>query len=66
MQLTPEEAFEAMTLFLKLYYEYTESDDVGSLLGGMMIDADGGTFDPAYWHEWMRCIQQVKDEAESE
>lgn len=66
MKLTPKEAFEAMTMFLDMFYNDTQSDDVGALLGGMTMNEDGQTFDPAYWHEWMECIQRVKGETPSE
>jgi len=48
-----------MALFLEKYYESTKSDDVGALLGSMMILGDGGTADPAVWEEWIECVRKV-------
>jgi hypothetical protein len=47
VKLSIYEAFESMIRFLEMYYERTGSDDVGSLLGDMMILEDGLTIDPA-------------------
>jgi hypothetical protein len=47
--LTEKEAFDAMVLFLEKFYAITESDDVGALLGSMMVLEDRGTADPAVW-----------------
>jgi hypothetical protein len=35
--LTKEQAFKAMVIFLERFYERTQSDDVGGLLGDMML-----------------------------
>lgn len=49
-----------MFAFLDKYYQSTRSDEVGRLLGGMSLLADGGTADPAYWKEWEECVQRVQ------
>lgn len=61
MQLTMEEAYKSMFLYLEAYYERTNSDDVGALLGGMMILDDGKTMDPAAWNDWIDCVYKVKN-----
>ena len=59
-ELTIEEAFEAMTLFLEIYYENTNSEDVGGLLSSMMILENGITADPAVWHDWIDSVEKAK------
>ncbi len=58
-QLSAEQAYKAMFLFLDKYYQDTKSDDVGSLLGGMALLADGTPADSAYAEEWQECIAHV-------
>jgi len=62
MQLSEYEAYNAMVSFLDTYYQLTKSDDVGSLLGGMMMLADGTTADPAAWYDWLEAIEKGKNE----
>ena len=47
--LTIQQAFEVMQLFLEDYYERTQSDDVGALLGDLQCMEDGVPADPAAW-----------------
>lgn len=58
--LTKQEAYATMYLFLEQVYERTESDDLGALLGGMSLLADGGTADPAAWHDWEAAVAKVR------
>jgi hypothetical protein len=60
INLTEKEAYAAMFAYLVAVYEKTQSDDLGGLLGDMSTVGDGETADPAVWHEWLRCINQVK------
>ena len=53
-------AYVAMYEFLVGYYERTKSDDVGALLGGMSLLADGDTADPAMWSDWLECVSNAK------
>jgi hypothetical protein len=57
--LTELEAFKAMVRFLESYYQRTESDDIGSLLGDLQLLQDGGTADPAAWQDWILAINAV-------
>ena len=59
--LTIQQAFEAMQLFLEDYYERTQSDDVGTLLGDLQCLEDGILADPAAWQDWMNCVKKVMD-----
>lgn len=61
MNLTIEEAYKSMVEFLEMYYERTSSDDVGSLLGDMVILGDAKTADPAAWNDWLQAVKMIKD-----
>lgn len=61
-KLTELQAFNAMQKFLEGYWERTNSDDVGSLLGDLQLSPDGRTFDPAAWHDWIESIEEVLKE----
>ena len=61
--LTVQKAFAAMGLFLENYYEQTQSDDIGALLGDIQLLEDGMTVDPAAWEEWLVCVNQVEMKA---
>jgi hypothetical protein len=60
INLTEKEAYAAMYAYLVTVYDRTQSDDLGGLLGDMSTLGDGETADPAVWHEWLRCVNQVK------
>lgn len=57
--LTEKQAFLAMVFFLEKYYQQTESDDVGALLGSLQLLEDGMTADPAMWHDWLGVINRT-------
>lgn len=59
MQLTRKQAFEAMVIFLEEFYNRTQSDDVGALLGQLILLEDGSTADPAAWYDWIECVEKV-------
>ena len=59
--LSKLEAYAAMYAFLEDYYHRTQSAEVGSLLGGMSLLADGGTMDPAAWADWEAAVGKVKE-----
>lgn len=61
MQLTEEEAYQAMFKFLKDYYFLAKTDDVGALLGSMQIIEDGKPLDMAMWQDWLKCVEDVKN-----
>jgi hypothetical protein len=60
-ELTKLEAFKSMINFLEKHYQFTQSDDIGSLLGGMDLNFQGGKkpFDQALWDDWMDSIEKV-------
>jgi len=61
--LTIQEAFAAMRVFLESYYEQTQSDDIGALLGDIQLLEDGMTADTAAWEEWLASVSQVQMKA---
>jgi hypothetical protein len=54
-KLTTAEAFQAMLLFLETYYEQTQADDIGALLGSLQLLED----DPALWQDWLKSSESV-------
>ena len=58
-KLTYLEAYKSMICFLEIYYELTDSEDVGSLLNGMRILEDNSTVDPAMWKNWEKCVEKT-------
>lgn len=57
------EGFDAMRLFLEEFYNQTQSDDVGSLLGDLQFSSDNNAMDPAAWHDWVECVKKVRKNA---
>jgi len=63
VQITVDQAFRTMVLFLEKYYKATNSDDVRGLCSDLLIMADGGTADPAAGIEWLECLEKaIKNE----
>jgi hypothetical protein len=52
-------AYQAMFCFLEKYYELTQADDVGALLGSMTLLDDGMPVDAAIWRDWLDAIERV-------
>jgi len=59
--LTIRQAFDVMVCFLDDYYQRGKSDEIAVLLGGLNVHlwADGMTADPAFWGDWMKCVQRM-------
>ena len=49
-----------MVLFLETYYERTQSDEIGALLGSLQLLEDGKPADPAMWQDWLQYSNSVK------
>ena len=64
-ELSIEEAYRSMLVFLEGYYETTKSDEVGGMLGAMSLNSDGKPMDAAHWDEWMNAVRSVKESAKS-
>jgi hypothetical protein len=58
-KLTTVEVFQAMILFLETYYEQTQADDIGALLGSLQLLEDGKPADPALWQDWLKSSESV-------
>jgi hypothetical protein len=59
-RLTEKQAFEAMRLFLKQFYERA-GNEMETLLADITVESDGGTLDPAAWDDWQRCVRSVEE-----
>ena len=57
-KITKLESFKIMNRFLIKYFERTNSEDIGSLLGDMEL-IENRTSDPAVWTDWEQCFNQV-------
>ncbi len=63
--LTIRQAFDAMVSFLENWYQLTKADDISMLLSGLelvWLDSSTGercTGDPAFWDDWMTCVQNM-------
>jgi hypothetical protein len=59
--LSPEQAFNAMTVFLEEYYRRTEGKgELTAILGDIQINRhDGRPMDPAAWSDWLAAINRV-------
>ena len=64
-QLSTEQAFAAMVLFLRGYWERGNSEEIGDILSGLMLLAEHRTADPAYWEDWMNAVTSVLDAAKT-
>jgi hypothetical protein len=59
MTLPLVDSLMVVSCFLEDYYKKTNSDDLGSLLGLMEIDADGTTMDPAIMGDWEDSVEKA-------
>ncbi len=58
-KLTEKQAFTAMIYFLDQYYQQTQADDLGALLGSLQLLSDGMPIDPALWDDWLMAVEKV-------
>lgn len=58
--ITTQQAYAAMLAFLEDYYERTNSDDIGALLGDLQMDENNVPFDPAVVNDWQIAINKVR------
>lgn len=59
ISLSIKEAYIAMYIFLENEYELTGSSDIGGLLGGLSLLANGSTADPAAWSDWVDAVRKA-------
>jgi hypothetical protein len=66
MPLTEREAYDAMFLFLKEYWERgnRSSGDIAGLLSDLqrgLLWEDDTSADPAMDHDWSQCVRRILD-----
>jgi hypothetical protein len=44
---------------LDQYYQQTQADDIGALLGSLQLLSDGIPADPAMWDDWLIAVEKV-------
>lgn len=59
INLSIKEAYIAMYVFLENEYKLTGSSDIGALLGGLSLLANGSTADPAAWSDWVDAVREA-------
>lgn len=60
--LTTKQAFRAMVIFLEQFYDRTQANDVGGLLGDLMIVEDETTTDPVAWEDWLESVRKSSNQ----
>ena len=53
-----------MFYYLERLYDETNSDELGGLLGSMILLEDGRPSDPAVWSDWEEAIVKAKAKTE--
>lgn len=61
MVMNEQQAYAAMFKFIKVWYESTHADELGSMLGSMSLLRDGRTADDAVWQTWLEAVQFALD-----
>ena len=64
--LSPEQAFRAMFIFLKEYYDRTGgTSELGAVLSDIQTNlwADGRPADPAAWGDWLAAIEAALEKS---
>ena len=64
MNLTEKQEYLAMFYYLERLYDETNSDELGGLLGSMILLEDGRPSDPAVWSDWEEAIVKAKAKTE--
>jgi hypothetical protein len=58
--LTPQQGFQAMFLFLDAYYQRTKgAAELGDVLGDLSPATDGQPSDPATWEDWLEALRRA-------
>lgn len=57
--LTENEAYLAMQLFVENVWSMTNDEGLAMMLSSMIILEEGSTADPAYWEDWLDCVNKV-------
>ncbi len=59
-QITLEEAFKAMFVFLDRYYDRGGGGELADVLSDIQLMSDGKPADPAQWKDWIDAVSTVK------
>jgi hypothetical protein len=64
--LSPEQAFDAMLVFLEEYYQRTKgTGEIGAVLGDIQRNrGDGSPMDPAAWGDWLAAVNRALEKAD--
>lgn len=58
--LSPIQGYKLMIWMISVnYYFWDEPDEVGGLLGSMIIHKEDIPYDPAMWDDWLECVEKV-------
>lgn len=57
--MTAEQAFEAMFLYLKEYWNRNSAAELGDVLGDLQPGKPMESSDPAAWQDWLKCVEMV-------
>lgn len=55
-KLSTRDAYDAMLVMLKKYYDETRDKGVGVLIGELEIDDQNRTADPGAWGDWLEVV----------
>jgi hypothetical protein len=58
--ITVEVGYLAMVSFLEELYTKFEFDQLGGILGGLQLLADGTPADPGMWSDWLRAVDRAR------
>ncbi len=58
--ITVQVGYLAMYSFLEELYTKFEFDQLGGILGGLQLLADGTPADPGMWSDWMRAVDRAR------
>lgn len=56
--LTEKQAFAALALFLRLYYDQTKSGNLAIIPSNRSLLREDTTADPAAWGDWQNCVAE--------
>ena len=59
-ELTEEQAYTAMYLYLEKLNRLINSNDLSGLLGSMSLMPDGKPADPAVWGDWLEAVADAR------
>ena len=56
---TPMQAFQAMNVFLGIYFQKTSSNNVKNMLNDIKLVIDNKVGKEQVWQKWIACVDQV-------